>query len=72
MINELAAMTGYNIALSLQNLQDDILERKGFSAILRQIRLSITELKANPNLLNPSEKQELTNKINFWRAKLKI
>jgi hypothetical protein len=71
-INDLPGMTGYAIASSLQNLQDDILERKGFSTVLRQMRLSINDLKANPNLLNPSETQGLMNKINFWRSKLKI
>jgi len=71
-INDLSGMTGYAIASSLQKLQDDILERKGFSTVLRQMRLSITELKANPNLLNHSETQGLMNKINFWRSKLRI
>jgi hypothetical protein len=71
-LNDLPGMTGYAIASSLQSLQDSILERKGFSAVLRQMRLSITELKANPNLLNPTESQGLMNKINFWRSKLRI
>ncbi|MHA2474523.1 MAG: helix-turn-helix domain-containing protein [Promethearchaeota archaeon] len=71
-INDLPSMTGYVIASSLQSLQDDILERKGFSVVLRQMRLSITELKANPNLLNPTELQGLMNKIKFWRSKLRI
>ncbi len=72
LINNLPNMTGYDIASELQNIQDDILERKGFSAVLRQIRMGITPLKSNPNLLNPSERQELINKINFWRSKLNI
>jgi sugar-specific transcriptional regulator TrmB len=72
LLNSLANMTGYDIAASLQTIQDDILEKKGYSAVLRQIRNGITPLKSNPNLLNPSEKQDLINKINFWRSKLKI
>ena len=72
LINNLPNMTGYEIASDLQNIQDDILERKGFSAVLRQIRMGITPLKSNPNLLNPSERQDLINKINFWRSKLDI
>ena len=65
-------MTGYDIATKLQNIQDDILEKKGYSAVLRQIRMGITPLKSNPNLLNATERQDLINKIKFWRSKLKI
>jgi hypothetical protein len=72
LLNNLETMTGYDIAASLQTLQDDILEKKGYSAVLRQIRMGITPLKSNPNLLNASERQDLISKINFWRNKLKI
>jgi len=72
LLNNIAKMTGNGIATKLQVLQDDILEKKGYSAVLRQIRMSIAPLKANPNLINTSEKQNLINKINFWRKKLKI
>jgi len=72
LLNSLATMTGYDIATKLQNIQDDILEKKGYSAVLRQIRMGITPLKSNPNLLNAAERQDLINKINFWRQKLKI
>jgi len=72
LLNNLAKMTGFDIASSLQKLQDDILETKGFSAVLRQIRMSIAPLQSNPGLLGTSEKEELVNKINFWRSKLKI
>jgi sugar-specific transcriptional regulator TrmB len=72
LLNSLASMTGYDIATKLQNIQDDILEKKGYSAVLRQIRMSISPLKSNYNLLNTAERQDLINKINFWRSKLKI
>ncbi len=65
-------LPGEQIALLLEKLQDDILERKGFSAILRQIRMGINPLKRNMNLLNNVEKEELRSKISFWRSKLKI
>ena len=72
LLNSLANMSGYDIATKLQNIQDDILEKKGYSAVLRQIRMGITPLKSNPNLLNTVERQDLIKKINFWRSKLKI
>jgi sugar-specific transcriptional regulator TrmB len=72
LLHNLPNLTGYDIAERLQNIQDDILERKGFSGVLRQIRMGITPLKGNRNILTPTERQELINKINFWRGKLNI
>ena len=72
LMNNLDNMTGNAIALILEKLQDDILETKGFSAILRQIRMSSSSLKPNKNLLNAAEKEELFNKLGFWRNKLKL
>jgi len=71
-LGKIDTMRGEQIALNLEKLQDEILERKGFSAVLRQIRMSTTSLKRNMNLLNNTEKEELRSKINFWRSKLKI
>ncbi len=72
LLKNLPNMTGNNIASTLQDLQDGILEKKGFSSVLRQIRLSISAIRSSPNLLTTIERQELTNKINFWRTKLNI
>ncbi|NVM37601.1 MAG: hypothetical protein HWN81_18540 [Candidatus Lokiarchaeota archaeon] len=72
LLSKIDTLPGEHIALLLEKLQDDILERKGFSAILRQIRMSISPLKSNRNLLNNTEKEELKSKINFWRSKLKL
>ncbi len=71
-MSKLDTLPGEHIALLLEKLQDDILERKGFSAVLRQIRMSTNALKNSKNLLNNIEKEELRNKIKFWRSKLKI
>ncbi|MFX1462356.1 MAG: helix-turn-helix domain-containing protein [Promethearchaeota archaeon] len=65
-------LPGEHIAPLLERLQDDILEKKGFSAVLRQIRMAIDSLKGNKNLLNNTEKEELRSKISFWRSKLNI
>jgi len=71
-LGNIDTMPGEQIASKLENLQDEILERKGFSAVLRQMRMGISPLKRNMNLLNNVEKEELRSKINFWRSKLKI
>ncbi|MFW9999614.1 MAG: helix-turn-helix domain-containing protein [Candidatus Hodarchaeota archaeon] len=71
-LSKIDTMTGEQIASKLEILQNEILERKGFSAVLRQIRMSTSALKANMNLLNNIEKEKLKNKMSFWRSKLKI
>ncbi|MFX1438293.1 MAG: hypothetical protein ACFFAA_14045, partial [Promethearchaeota archaeon] len=71
-LKKIDTLSGSEIARLLENLQDDILERKGFSAILRQIRMGIDSIKSNTNLLNNTEKGELRSKINFWRSKLQL
>ncbi|MFX1570606.1 MAG: helix-turn-helix domain-containing protein [Promethearchaeota archaeon] len=71
-LSKIDTLPGEHLALLLEKLQDDILERKGFSAVLRQIRMGTSALKNNRNLLNNTEKEELRNKMNFWRSKLKI
>ncbi len=71
-LSKIDILPGEHIALLLEKLQDDVLERKGFSATLRQIRMGSSSLKNNRNLLNNTEKEELINKMNFWRSKLKI
>jgi len=72
LLNNIDRMTGIEIGSDLENLQNDILEKKGFSSTLRQMRLSITDVKINPNLLNPSEKEMLIKKLKFWREKLNL
>ncbi|MFX0020682.1 MAG: hypothetical protein ACFE9S_00030 [Candidatus Hermodarchaeota archaeon] len=70
--SKIDTLPGEQLALLLEKLQDDILEKKGFSAILRQIRMAINSLKGNMNLLNNAEKEELRSKISFWRNKLAL
>jgi hypothetical protein len=71
-LGKIDTLSGEHIALLLEKLQDEILERKGFSAVLRQIRMSTTEIKKKMDLLNNTEKDELRNKISFWRSKLNL
>jgi len=71
-VGKIDTLPGEEIALLLEKLQDDLLEQKGFSAILRQIRMGITPLKSNRNILSNTEKDELRSKIRFWRSKLNL
>ncbi|MFX0105513.1 MAG: hypothetical protein ACFE75_08485, partial [Candidatus Hodarchaeota archaeon] len=71
-LSKIDTLPGEQIGLLLERLQDDLLERKGFSAVLKQIRMGTDNLKGNRNLLNDIEKEELRSKISFWRSKLKL
>jgi len=71
-LSKIDTLPGEHIGLLLDKLQDDLLERKGFSAILRQIRMSIAPLKNKRDLLNNVEKEELCSKMTFWKSKLKL
>ncbi|MFX1409624.1 MAG: helix-turn-helix domain-containing protein [Promethearchaeota archaeon] len=72
LIKNLEILPGYELAAGLQQLQDELLEKKGFSAVLRQIRIEVTALKSISKILDLSEKDVLLKKINFWRKKLNI
>ncbi|MFW9820245.1 MAG: hypothetical protein ACFFE5_11605, partial [Candidatus Thorarchaeota archaeon] len=71
-LSKIDTLPGEQIALLLEKLQNDILEKKGFSATLRQIRMGINPLKRNLNLLDNTQKEELRSKIKFWRSKLSL
>ena len=71
-LSKMDTLSGVHLATLLDKLQDDILEKKGFSAILRQMRMGIDPLKRNNTLLSNTEKDELRNKIRFWRSKLNL
>jgi sugar-specific transcriptional regulator TrmB len=72
LIRNLDTLPGYELAAGLQLLQDEILEKKGFSAILRQIRIETTQIKSISGLLELSEKEMFLKKLKFWREKLNL
>ncbi len=69
-INNLDKITGHEISSLLEKLRDDIVEKKGYSSVLRQINLSSSNLKNTMEKLNQSEIEQLKNKMNFWKSKL--
>jgi hypothetical protein len=71
-LEKIDKLTGEQIAILLERLQDDILEKKGFNSILTQMRKGIDPLKRNTNLLNSNEEAELRSKMSFWRSKLNL
>ena len=65
-------MAGFETSRALTNFKNKYAEKHGYSGVLKQIDLTITQLSANPAHLSLSEVQEIKNKMNFWKKKLHI
>ena len=71
-LNNLGEMSGNELSKALSDLQNNLLEKKGYSAVLRQIDFSSNSYKGKVENLSVSEVQEMQNKLNFWKQKLGI
>ncbi|MFX0041610.1 MAG: hypothetical protein ACFE8L_01745 [Candidatus Hodarchaeota archaeon] len=70
LILQLNNLRGEEFSLELQKIADLILEKKGFSVILHQLRSTINEYKTHYKLLNQNEKNQIVELINNWKQKL--
>ncbi|TXT60662.1 MAG: hypothetical protein BAJALOKI2v1_90076 [Promethearchaeota archaeon] len=66
----LSEMSGNELSTALSDLQNNVLEKKGYSSVLRQIDFSSSSYKGKMEKLPGSEVQEMHNKLNFWKQKL--
>ncbi len=71
-LNEINNLTAKEISSKIDDLRNDITERRGYSGVLKPINQTIGTLKYNFNKLNENELKDLTEKINFWRKKLNL
>lgn len=70
LILQLNNLKGEDFSIELQKIADLILEKKGFSVILHQLRSTINEYKTRYKLLNKNEKNQIVEFINNWKQKL--
>lgn len=70
LILQLNNLKGEDFSLELQNIADLILEKKGFSVILHQLRSTINKYKTYYKLLDNTEKNQIIEDINNWKQKL--
>ncbi len=70
LILQLNNLKGEDFSIELQKIADLILEKKGFSVILHQLRSTINEYKTHYKLLNKNEKNQIAEFINNWKQKL--
>ena len=62
-------LSGAEISKKLLNITDIILETKGYSMALKEMKQMNDKIRPNKGLLNPETKNDLINKINLWKEK---
>ena len=72
LLNEIKNLTSKEISSKVDDLRNDITERRGYSGVLKPMNQTIGTLKYNFSKLNTNEINDLTEKINFWRKKLNL
>ncbi|MBD3193572.1 MAG: hypothetical protein GF317_00850 [Candidatus Lokiarchaeota archaeon] len=70
LIVELNNVTGEEFSSTLESIADMILERRGFSVTLHQIRTYIRKYKDNPDMIEKEEQEEIFNEIEVWKGKI--
>ena len=70
LITKLNTITGEEFSKELQNISDQILEKKGFSVTLHQVRSVINKYKEAETLLSENDKNEIFEAIESWKKRL--
>jgi hypothetical protein len=71
-MNKLENKTGLEISTSLEKFQSEFVKRKGYNSVLKNIHTECNDLKSTTDLLNPTEKEDLTSKMKMWRQQLDL
>ena len=70
LVSKLNTITGEEFSKELQNISDLILEKKGFSVTLHQVRSVINKYKEQKTLLSENDKNEIFEAIESWKKRL--
>ncbi|MFX1314337.1 MAG: hypothetical protein ACFE9T_00605 [Promethearchaeota archaeon] len=70
LIQQLNDLNGERFSIELQKIANLILEKKGFSVTLHQLRSTINKYKTHYKMLNDFEKNQIIEDINNWKQKL--
>ncbi len=70
LIKKLDAMKGYQFSKELDEVAALILEKKGFSVTLHNLRTCINKYKDHDTILDQIEKQQIKDAIESWRQHL--
>ncbi|MFO7794622.1 MAG: hypothetical protein R6W84_00615 [Promethearchaeia archaeon] len=70
LLQELSDLTGEAFSNKLESIADLILEKRGFSVTLHDLRSTINDYKAQKGPLNIEERNRIFEKIETWKQKL--
>ncbi|MHA2035705.1 MAG: hypothetical protein ACW972_04545 [Promethearchaeota archaeon] len=70
LLQKLNKIKGGDFSSELQKIADLVLEKKGFSVTLHQLRSLINQYRFNDLLLNENDKKLISDKIEGWKSKL--
>ncbi len=68
----LDSLMGLEISSALEKFQSEYIKDKGYNSVLKNIHNTSTTLKSKTYVLSQPEKDDLKQKMNFWRTKLDL
>jgi len=66
----LDSLMGLELSSALEKFQSEYIKDKGYNSVLKNIHNTSTTLKSKTYVLSQPEKDDLKQKMNFWRTKL--
>ena len=66
------SLMGLEISSALEKFQSEYIKDKGYNSVLKNIHNTSTTLKSKTYVLSQPEKDDLKQKMNFWRTKLDL
>ncbi|MHA1233765.1 MAG: hypothetical protein ACTSQL_01610 [Promethearchaeota archaeon] len=63
---------GLELTSALEKFQSEYIKEKGYNSVLKNIHNTSTTLKSKTYVLSQPEKDDLKQKMNFWRTKLEL
>jgi hypothetical protein len=68
----LDSLMGLELSSALEKFQSEYIKDKGYNSVLKNIHNTSATLKSKKYVLSQPEKDDLKQKMNFWRTKLDL
>lgn len=66
------SLMGLELSSALEKFQSEYIKDKGYNSVLKNIHNTSTTLKSKTYVLSQPEKDDLKQKMNFWKTKLDL
>ena len=66
------SLMGLELSSALEKFQSEYIKEKGYNSVLKNIHNTSATLKSKTYVLSQPEKDDLKQKMNFWRTKLDL